>query len=171
MTTRPTADRVREALFNILAHGRPALIGARVADVFAGSGALGLEALSRGAAHVSFFETDAAPLAVIAANLHKLGCEDSARMIRADATRPPKAPLPCQFLLLDPPYRSGLAAPALLALAAQGWIAADARIVVEVAASEGFAAPLPGFAIADERTYGAARLVFLAPAEQPLDIA
>src|SRR5882762_4142553 len=73
--TRPTADRVRESLFNILAHGEPELRGARVADVFAGSGALGLEALSRGAAHVTFFESAFPAQAVIAANLKKLGCE------------------------------------------------------------------------------------------------
>ena len=161
MTTRPTADRVRESLFNILAHGEPELRGARVADVFAGSGALGLEALSRGAAHVVFFETDPGAQAVIAANLKRLGCEREATLVRQDAARPPKAPAPCQFLLLDPPYKSGLAGAALPALAAQGWIAPDARIVVEVAAAEGFSSPLPGYVIVDERKYGAARLAFL----------
>ena len=160
--TRPTADRVRESLFNILAHGEPELRGARVADVFAGSGALGLEALSRGAAHVTFFESALPAQAVIVANLKKLGCETESSLVRQDALRPPKAPAPCQFLLLDPPYKSGLAAPALLALAAQGWIAADARIIVEVAAGEGFTSPLSDFKISDERKYGAARLVFLA---------
>jgi 16S rRNA (guanine966-N2)-methyltransferase len=160
-TTRPTADRVRESLFNILAHGEPALRGARVADVFAGSGALGLEALSRGAAHVTFFESAYPAQAVIAGNLKKLGCEKEAALLRQDALKPPKAAASCQFLLLDPPYKSGLAGPALVALAAQGWIAPDARIIVEVAAAEGFASPLPDFAIADERKYGAARLVFL----------
>jgi 16S rRNA (guanine966-N2)-methyltransferase len=163
MTTRPTADRVRESLFNILAHGEPALRGAHVADVFAGSGALGLEALSRGAAKVTFFEIDPKPLTVIAANIRKLGCTDQASLLKADALQPPKADRECQFLLLDPPYKSGLAAPALLALAAQSWIAPDARIVVEVAAAEGFQSPLAEFPIADERKYGASRLVFLAP--------
>jgi len=161
MTTRPTADRVRESLFNILAHGEPPLRGARVADIFAGSGALGLEALSRGAAHVSFFEMAPAALSVIAANVKKLGCEKETALLRQDATKPPKAAEPCQFLLLDPPYKSGLAAPALVALSAQGWIAPDARIIVEVAAAESFASPLPDFAVTDERKYGAARLVFL----------
>src|SRR5579859_125410 len=122
-TTRPTADRVRESLFNILAHGEPELRGARVADVFAGSGALGLEALSRGAAHVTFFEKDTPPLSVIAANIKKLGCEREADLLRTDACNPPAARQPCQFLLLDPPYRSGLAAVALPALHAKGWIA------------------------------------------------
>jgi 16S rRNA (guanine966-N2)-methyltransferase len=170
MTTRPTGDRVREALFNILAHGEPPLEGAQVVDVFAGSGALGLEALSRGAAHVTFFESDPKALAVIAANIRKLGCEDCTTLMRCDAANPPKAVQPCQYLLLDPPYRSGLAAPALVGLRAQGWIARDARIVVEVAAAEGFKSPLPDFPVADDRKYGAARLVFLAPAEQTLDV-
>jgi 16S rRNA (guanine966-N2)-methyltransferase len=165
MTTRPTADRVRESLFNILAHGDPELHGARVADIFAGSGALGLEALSRGAGHVTLMERDAAPLAVIAGNIRKLGCEAGTTLLRADALKPPKAPVPCDILLLDPPYKSGLAAQALPALLAQGWIAPHARIVVEVAAGEPFTSPLAQFAIADERRYGAARLVFLAPAE------
>jgi 16S rRNA (guanine966-N2)-methyltransferase len=166
MTTRPTADRVRESLFNILAHGEPELRGARVADVFAGSGALGLEALSRGAAHVSFFENAPSAQAVIAGNLKKLGCEGEATLIRQDALKPPKAPAPCRFLLLDPPYKSGLAGPALVALAAQGWIAPDARIVVEVAAAEDFVSPLPGFSVVDLRKYGAARLVLLAQNEK-----
>ena len=163
MATRPTADRVRESLFNILAHGEPELRGARVADIFAGSGALGFEALSRGAAHVTFFEIAAPAQAVIAANARKLGCEDAIALLPADATRPPKASEPCRFLLLDPPYKSGLASTALVAFAAQGWMSADARIVVEVAAGEEFACPLADFLIADERTYGAARLVFLRP--------
>src|ERR1700761_4803768 len=161
MTTRPTAARVRESLFNILAHGEPELRGARVADIFAGSGALGLEALSRGAGHVSFFENAPGAAAVIAANVKRLGCEKEAALIRQDALKPPKAPAPCQFLLLDPPYKTGLAAPALAALQAQGWIAPDARIIVEVAAAEVFKSPLAGFEITDERKYGAARLVFL----------
>jgi 16S rRNA (guanine966-N2)-methyltransferase len=110
---------------------------------------------------VTFFETAPAAQAVIAANVKKLGCEKEATLLRQDATHPPKAAEPCRFLLLDPPYKSGLASPALTALAAQGWIAPDARIIVEVAAAEMFASPLPDFQIADERRYGAARLIFL----------
>lgn len=161
LTTRPTADRVRESLFNILAHGEPPLQGARVLDIFAGSGALGLEALSRGAEFVTFCESDPKPLSVIAANIRKLGCEASTTLLRADALRPPKAPAPCQFLLLDPPYKSGLAAPALIAFAVAGWIAPNARMIVEVAAAEGFRPPSEDFHITDERKYGAARLIFL----------
>lgn len=160
--TRPTADRVREALFNILAHGEPELRGARVLDAFAGSGALGFEALSRGAGHVTFIETDTSAYAIIHGNAKKMTAADGeVTILRADATNPPKAKTPAQIVLMDPPYKSGLALPALKALAAQGWIADDALIVIEVAAGEPFKSPLADWAIADERTYGAARLVFL----------
>jgi 16S rRNA (guanine966-N2)-methyltransferase len=159
--TRPTADRVRESLFNILAHGEPSLVGAQVLDAFAGSGALGFEALSRGAAQVTFLETDPTASAVIVANARKLGADRQVKLLRVDATRPPKAPGPCTIVMMDPPYKSGLGEPALVALKAAGWIAPDALMVVEVAAGEGFAAPRPEWDIIDERTYGAARLVFL----------
>ncbi|MDR3435586.1 16S rRNA (guanine(966)-N(2))-methyltransferase RsmD [Telmatospirillum sp.] len=159
--TRPTADRAREALFNILAHDEPPLEGASVLDAFAGSGALGFEALSRGAERVTFLETDGSAFSVICANAKKMGVEKQVSIQRIDATRPPKAARPCRFVLMDPPYKSGLAAPALQALNAQGWIAPDAMIVVEVAAGEAFAPPIDGLVIVDERKYGAARLVFL----------
>ncbi len=159
--TRPTADRVRESLFNIIAHGSPRLEGQRVLDAFAGSGALGFEALSRGAGHVTFMETDGSAMAIIYANAKKLGVLDQVAVQRLDATKPPKAPTPCRFVLMDPPYKSGLAKAALAALQAQGWLTPDALVVVEVAAGEPFTSPIPGLAIADERTYGAARLVFL----------
>jgi 16S rRNA (guanine966-N2)-methyltransferase len=159
--TRPTADRAREALFNILAHGEPPLDGALVLDAFAGSGALGFEALSRGAVQVTFLETDANAFAIIHANAKKLGVEGQVSIQRIDATRPPKASAPCNLLLMDPPYKSGLAKLALPALQAQGWIAPDALLVVEVAAGEAFASPIRELTIVDERKYGAARLVFL----------
>lgn len=161
--TRPTADRVRESLFNILAHGGPGLEGECVLDAFAGTGALGFEALSRGAAKAVFMETDAQAFAILYANARKLDVLEAAEIKRCDALKPPKAALPCRIILLDPPYKSGLARTALPALAAQGWIAPDAVIVVELAAGEPFASPLKDFAIADERKYGAARLVFLRP--------
>ncbi len=164
--TRPTADRVREAVFNILAHGVAGaeIDGAAVLDVFAGSGALGLEALSRGAAHATFMDDDRAALACVRANVKALGVAPHATLLDADATRPPPPPLaaraPCALIFLDPPYGSGLAAPALAALADKGWIAGGAVCVAEVAAREDLAAPA-GFEVLDERTYGAARVVFL----------
>jgi len=159
--TRPTADRVREALFNILMHGDPPLAEALVLDAFAGSGALGLEALSRGAGHVTFMETDGTAMATIYGNAKKLDEVERTTVLRVDATAPPKAKQACRLILMDPPYKSGLAKPALIALHAQGWIAPHALAVVEVAADEAFGSPIKGVPIIDERSYGAARLVFL----------
>ena len=164
-TVRPTSDRAREALFNILSHGRFAASGLPVAgrpvlDAFAGTGALGLEALSRGASAAAFIENGREALAALRRNVAVLGEEDRAHVIAGDATRPPRAGLVCAVAFLDPPYRSGLAAPSLSALAASGWLAPDALAVVEVAAREELPA-LAGFVVIDERIYGAARLVFL----------
>ena len=163
---RPTSDRVRESLFNILEHGVDGfdLDGVSAVDGFAGTGALGLEALSRGARKVAFLDNAAAALDAVKANIRALGIEGTAIALRLDATRPPPPPgileAPCGLVLLDPPYQSGLAAPALSALAAKGWIADGAVCVVEVAAKEPFEPPT-GFELFDERTYGAARLILL----------
>lgn len=160
LDVRPTSDRAREALFNILDHreGRP-LRGARVLDVFAGSGALGIEALSRGAAHCTFIETLPQALAAIRLNLGKLGIAAQATVIARDAAHPGKSDAePASLVLLDPPYRSGLAGPALMALLDGGWISPGALISIEVAAKEDFEAP-GGFDVLDERRYGAARVV------------
>jgi 16S rRNA (guanine966-N2)-methyltransferase len=162
---RPTGERVREALFDIIAHGRFAaagdpLAGAAVLDAFAGTGAFGLEALSRGAAEAVFIERDGDALAALRRNVAALGETARARIIPGDATRPPRGEVACAVAFLDPPYRSGLAPPALAALAAAGWIAAGTLVIVELAAREKLALPA-GFTILDERAYGAARLVFL----------
>ena len=164
-TVRPTSDRAREALFNILSHGSFAagglpFAGRPVLDAFAGTGALGLEALSRGASAVAFIENGRDDLAALRRNIAMLGEEDRAHIVAADATRPPRAAMVCAAAFLDPPYRSGLAEPALSALAGAGWLLPDAPVVVEVAAREKFSLPA-GFASIDERVYGAARLVFL----------
>ncbi len=146
-SVRPTSDRAREALFDILAHGRfadrPVFQDARVLDAFAGTGAFGLEALSRGAAHATFIEKDRGVLAALRSNIAALGEERSATVLATDALKPPPA-----------------AAPALTALAEAGWLAAGALCVVEVAAKQKLAPPA-GFEVLDERKYGAARLVFL----------
>jgi 16S rRNA (guanine966-N2)-methyltransferase len=167
--TRPTADRVREALFDILlsaalAEGAADLGAIAALDVFAGSGALGFEALSRGAARAGFIENAPGPQSVIGENIRKLGVGARAALLRFDATKPPKATQPYDLIMLDPPYRSGLAGPALEALLKRGWIAPNARAIVEVSAGEPFAAPGPAFAITDERKYGAAKLIFLSVA-------
>jgi 16S rRNA (guanine966-N2)-methyltransferase len=154
---------VRQALFDMLWHapwaGRAAVEEARVMDAFAGSGALGLEALSRGAAQASFIEQDRAALAALRRNVATLGEEARTRVIPGDATRPPAASAPCSLLLLDPPYGQALVPRALAALAAAGWIAPGALVAAEVAKAE----PLdtPGFETVAERAHGAARLVFL----------
>ena len=162
---RPTADRVREALFNILAHGDwsggDPVAGRRVVDAFAGSGALGLEALSRGAAHATFLEHAAPACRLIEKNARALGEQANVTVLRRDAAHPGPAPAPCALALLDPPYKSGLGPEALSALAAGGWLAEHALCVLEVARAEPVEAPPPGFTLVDERTYGHTRLVFL----------
>src|SRR5580693_9891046 len=166
-TVRPTSDRAREALFNILSHGQLAaegipFAGAAVLDAFAVTGALGLEALSRGAGEAAFIEQDREALATLRRNIVMLGEGDRARIVPGDATRPPRAPSAYALAFLDPPYRSGLAAAALTALDAAGWFTPDALAVVELAAREHLAPPA-GFNLVDERVYGAARLLFLRP--------
>lgn len=168
LAVRPTADRTREALFNILTQGRiaqsgPALAGSHVLDAFAGSGALGLEALSRGAAHVSFIESHSAAIAALRRNVAMLDVESSCSVLAADVLHPPPPPAtagPCSLVLMDPPYNQGLAAPAMRALDRAGWIAPDALISVELMSGEGFEVP-EGCDLLDERRYGKARLLFL----------
>jgi 16S rRNA (guanine966-N2)-methyltransferase len=162
---RPTSDRAREALFNILSHGNFAvrgspLAGLPVIDAFAGTGALGLEALSRGASGVVFIENGRDALAALRRNIDALGEDGRAQIVRGDATRPPLAPFPGAVAFLDPPYGSGLAGPALAALAAARWLLPAALAVVEISAEETWDPP-DGFALVDTRAYGAAKLVFL----------
>lgn len=162
--TRPTADRAREALFNLLTHGafeRKELAGARVLDAFAGAGTLGFEALSRGAAHVTFIENWRGAAKTIENNAKKMGVEASVKVLTADATRAPAATVPVDIALLDPPYGEGLIPLALASLWKQGWLKQDSLVVAEVAAKEEFQPP-EGFAIRHERAAGsAARFVFL----------
>ena len=162
---RPTSDRAREALFNILEHGSFAAGGSRLAekrvlDAFAGTGALGLEALSRGARHVSFIEQASEARKLLARNIAALGEQERATILPGDATAPPRAPAPVALALLDPPYGKGLGAKALAALAAAGWFAPDTLIVLEIGAKEVPALP-DGFTLRDDRRYGAARLLFI----------
>jgi 16S rRNA (guanine966-N2)-methyltransferase len=156
---RPTSDRAREALFSILEHGAPALRGARFLDLFCGTGAIGLEAVSRGAAEALLIDNDAWALQLARANLERLGAPDHVRVMMQDATRLGPARQPYDLVFLDPPYRSGLAPPALAALR-QGWLAPGARLVVETGAKEALDLP-PGFGLEQERRYGAARFALL----------
>jgi 16S rRNA (guanine966-N2)-methyltransferase len=161
---RPTADKARQAVFNIIEHGnlseRP-LDGAVVVDVFAGTGAMGIEALSRGAARCTFVENNRAALVALDANLKACRLMSAeARVLRTDALRLPPASEPADLVFLDPPYGEGLGAPALGALAVGGWLRDGALCVLELARRDEFSPPA-GFTLLDERRYGAARVVFL----------
>ncbi len=159
---RPTADRLREALFNILVHayGDP-VSGARVLDLFAGTGALGLEALSRGASFALFVDNGAEARALIRANVEALGVGGEARIFRRDATKLGSAhPLaPFSLVFADPPYGKGLAEAALASAREGGWLAPGALIVVEEAKGK-FATP-SGFEELERRAYDDTKLIFL----------
>lgn len=159
---RPTTDRARETLFNILAHGPLALPlnGARVLDAFAGTGALGLEALSRGAAHATFIEQARPAQDILRANIAALGAGAQSRILARSALDPGAADAPYDLIFMDPPYGQGLAAPALAALAERGWIAPDALMVVETGADESLAPP-QGFLVLEARRIGPARFFFV----------
>jgi 16S rRNA (guanine966-N2)-methyltransferase len=155
-SVRPTSDRVRQAIFNILAHGDFALEGARVIDLFAGSGAMGLEALSHGASYALFVEDAASSRAAIRRNIEALGLTGRTRIFRRDATKLGPIPAglkPFDLAILDPPYGKGLITPTLAALADGGWLEAGAHLVIETRTGEALELP-EGFALADERTYG-----------------
>ncbi len=160
---RPTSDRTRESLFNILAHayGDP-VAGARVLDLFAGTGALGIEALSRGAAFALFIDDAAEARALIRQNVDALGLGAATRVFRRDATKlGPAHPVePFGLVFVDPPYRKGLAERALASLREGGWLTPEALLVVEEAADAGFAAP-EGFSELERRTYDDTVIVFL----------
>ncbi len=163
--TRPTGDRAREAVFNILEHApwSPGVEGRRVLDLFAGSGALGLEALSRGAAFALFVETDASARGAIRDNIEALGLFGVTRIHRRDATdlgvKPAGVGEPFDLVFLDPPYGKSLGERALARLAEGGWIADDAVAVFECGAEE--TPETPGFDVLDTRSYGAAKVMFL----------
>jgi 16S rRNA (guanine966-N2)-methyltransferase len=168
--TRPTSDRAREAVFNVLAHApwSPGVEGRRVIDLFAGSGALGLEALSRGAEFCLFVETDAAARGVIRDNIEALGGRGElfgrTRIHRRDAAdlgqRPGADGPPFDLVFLDPPYGKGLGERALAGLLAGGWLSDHALVVFERGADEPDPV-IPGFEALDARRYGAARMLYL----------
>ena len=160
---RPTSDRLREALFNILQHayGDP-VSGARVLDLFAGTGAMGFEALSRGAAFVLFVDDGAEARALLRGNSDALGAGGASKIYRRDATRlgPVESLAPFSLAFLDPPYGKGLAERALDAARDGGWLTPDALAVVEEAADAGFTAP-DGFEKLERRDYGDTQVMIL----------
>ncbi len=151
---RPTSDRVREAVFNLLVNGTQAigLEGARVLDLFAGTGALGLEALSRGAAHCTFVDDGAASRALLRQNIEKMRAMGRSKVFRRDASRlGENRGAAFDLVFLDPPYGMGLGAQALASARAGGWLAPGARVVWEENAPQ----PAPeGFDLRDQRRYG-----------------
>ena len=167
-SVRPTSDKVRQAVFNILAHNDfdPgfALEGARVIDLFAGTGAMGIEAISRGARFCLFVDESAESRALLRTNVEALQLTGIAKIWRRDATElgpmSPGAGGPFNLAFLDPPYRKNLAAPALSSLIAGNWLAPKALVVVEGAEDES-RPEAPDFIKVDERVYGDTRVVFL----------
>jgi len=162
--TRPTSDRARESLFNILENGKhtPGIRGARIIDLFAGTGALGIEALSRGAEHCTFAENNRDTLDVLKRNIAKLKLADETRILGSVLTLPANVGRPVDIALLDPPYGRDLLEPALNSLLAGEWISPDSLIVVQLHPKEQFS-PSERFTILDDRKYGAARFLFLNP--------
>lgn len=160
---RPTADRLRESLFNILAHGYgDPVTDARVLDLFAGTGALGIEALSRGAAYVLFVDEGIEARSLLRNNTEQLGLGGTSRIFRRDATKlGPAHPLePFTLAFLDPPYGKGLAELALVSARDGGWLAPGALVVVEEATSAKFSVP-EGYEELERRVYDDSELVFL----------
>jgi 16S rRNA (guanine966-N2)-methyltransferase len=160
---RPTADRLREALFNILIHGHgDPVAGARVMDLFAGTGALGIEALSRGARYALFVDDGAEARALLRENTQSLGLAGVTRIFRRDATRlGPAHPVePFTLAFLDPPYGKALAEKALVSARDGGWLASGATVVVEEAKDAGFKAP-DRYDELNRRAYDDTEFVFL----------
>jgi 16S rRNA (guanine966-N2)-methyltransferase len=163
---RPTSDKVRQAIFNIIEHAPFALgftfEGARVIDLFAGTGALGLEALSRGAKFCLFVEEAADSRAIIRENVEALGLTGASKIWRRDAANlgPLDTLAPFDLAFLDPPYRKGLIAPTLEGLVTGGWLTPNALAMVEAAEDETIPT-IPGYELLDNRTYGDTRVAFL----------
>jgi len=160
---RPTADRVRQTVFDILVHsyGDP-IRGARVLDLFAGTGALGIEALSRGAAFALFVEESAEARGLIRGNVEAFGLTGRTRIFRRDATNlgPAGTVQPFALAFADPPYGRGLGERALASAVAGGWLSPGAVVVLEEAAAA-VIAPIPGFSVAESRHIGDTAVHFL----------
>ncbi len=160
---RPTSDRVREALFSILAShpAAPAFEGSRAIDLYAGTGALGLEAISRGASQAILVDMSAEARGLVRENIERLGLEGRARLLRRDATKLGKA-LPrdvSNLAFIDPPYGKGLGERTLASLSTGDWLAPGAFVVIEERTGETISAPAP-FTHLDTRTYGDTALHF-----------
>lgn len=158
-STRPTADRVRETLFSMLVSRLGSLENLRVADLFAGSGALGLEALSRGAAHATFLDNDRKAIAAIRANAERLGAGERVRVMAGSALALPRAE-PFDLIFADPPYTKGSGSTAAAAVCAADWLAPAGWLAIESARKDKVA--VDGLDLIAERDVGAARITLLA---------
>lgn len=157
--TRPTSDRAREGLFSMLQSRLGSFEGLRVADLFAGTGALGLEALSRGAAHCLFVDSDRNAIVSIQRNIAALGAAARADIRSQSLEYAPPPPAPCDVLFLDPPYSSGLAEMALRRVCNAGWVAPGGLVSLEYDRDP--PAPPAGFPVEAERRFGKARILLL----------
>ena len=164
---RPTTDRLREAIFNILEHGvasygggKSCIRDARVLDAFCGTGALGLEALSRGADRATFLDIEPAVLEVCRSNVETLGETAHAELFRVNCLKPLRCRDPHSLVFLDPPYNKGLVTAGLEALDSEGWIAPGAVCVIETTSRETILPP-SNYAVVDDRSYGPKQLQIL----------
>ncbi|HEX2528738.1 MAG TPA: 16S rRNA (guanine(966)-N(2))-methyltransferase RsmD [Geminicoccus sp.] len=162
---RPTADRAREALFSILT-SRQAILDAAVLDLFCGTGALGLEALSRGAAEATFVDNDPAAIALVRKNIATCKESGRTRVIRSDATKLGASDRQFNLVLLDPPYGKELVRPTIERLMAGDWLAVGALIVAEIGRKED-PPEIEGLHLSDLRRYGAAKFAFYEPGAAP----
>lgn len=163
---RPTGGRARGAIFNILLHGvqgprgESVLLDQSVLDIFCGTGALGLEALSRGAAHVTFIDQSQESITLARQNALRMGEETTTQFLRSDSTSLPPARKKVALAFMDPPYDSGLADKALISMDRQGWLLPEAVVVVEISNREQLVVP-SSYTLFDDREYGNTRIVFL----------
>lgn len=162
---RPTSGKTREAMFNLLTHGKfnqssiSPIQDAVVADICCGTGALGLEALSRGAKHAVLVDKSPESLTIARANAERFGELERITLLRRDAAHLSPAQLPCNIVLIDPPYKDGLVTPILDSLVQQGWLAANALVVAETSARQISCDILPGvLTLCDHRQYGSTSL-------------
>ena len=162
---RPTTGFAREAIFNVLMHGRYAgenspLVGKRVVDIFCGTGAMGFEALSRGAAHVTLIDQNQKAMDAARQTAEKFGETANVSLIRSDSTNLPRAIRPCTLAFIDPPYEKGLAEKALHSVTRNGWLEDGAIVVVEQSKKEKLELP-PEYTLLEERTYSISRMSLL----------
>lgn len=158
---------MRERVFSMLMHSRyPDMHGARVADLFAGTGALGLEALSRGAQHITFVEKSAPSIACLKKNISALRANTECNILQVSARALPQVGDAFDYIFMDPPYHKGLVEPTLTSINTQGWLAGEGVIICELANDDTLNLP-PSLELIDERSQGAQRVIFLSTKSNP----